>query len=109
MKEKLQVTVGGTSAGQSTQATIGMDLGDRWSRYCVVGRNGEIVEEDRVRTTMERLDQRFGKMQATRIIVEAGTHSSCDGGAASRPARNEFRDNESFEDLRVAPDSVGRW
>ena len=52
-----------------------MDLGDRWSRYCLVDQGGAIVEEDRVRTSMEGLEQRFGKTPATRIVVEAGTHS----------------------------------
>ena len=27
------------------QLTIGIDLGDRWSHYCVLNRAGEIVEE----------------------------------------------------------------
>ena len=75
MKSERQFTVGGTSAGQSTQQTIGMDLGDRWSRYCVVDQSGDVVEEERVRTSREGLEQRFGKMPATRIVVEAGTHS----------------------------------
>lgn len=75
MNDQLQVTIGGTAAAPSTQATIGIDLGDRWSRYCVVDGKGEIAEEDRVRTTAEGLEHRFGKLQATRIVVEAGTHS----------------------------------
>ena len=29
------------------QKTIGIDLGDRWSRYCILGGDGQIVEEDR--------------------------------------------------------------
>jgi transposase len=52
-----------------------MDLGDRWSRYCVLDRDGEIVKEDRVRTSADALQQRFGQMPATRIVLEAGTHS----------------------------------
>jgi hypothetical protein len=50
MKEALQLAQG-VSAPQSTGNTIGMDLGDRWSRYCVLDGNGLLVEEDRVRTT----------------------------------------------------------
>ena len=60
-------------AGVST--TIGVDLGDRWSRYCVLDRSGTIIEEDRVRTSAEGLEQRFGSTPATRIVLEAGTHS----------------------------------
>ena len=55
--------------------TVGMDLGDRWSRYCVLDSGGEVVEEDRVRTTAAGIGARFGTMPATRIIIEAGTHS----------------------------------
>jgi transposase len=62
-------------APQSTEKTIGVDLGDRWSRYCVLDRDGTIIDEDRVRTTAEGLEQRFGGTPATRIVVEAGTHS----------------------------------
>jgi transposase len=55
--------------------TIGVDLGDRWSRYCVVDRNGEIVKEDRVPTSAAAIEQRFKQEPATRIVMEAGTHS----------------------------------
>lgn len=55
--------------------TIGLDLGDRWSRYCVLNRDGEIVTEDRVRTNRAALEQRFQQIPGTRMVVEAGTHS----------------------------------
>ena len=56
MKEAMQ-SVQGVSASQSTGNTIGMDLGDRWSRYCVLDGNGLVVEEDRVRTSAVALEQ----------------------------------------------------
>ena len=62
-------------AQESAKTTIGVDLGDRWSRYCVLDQSGCIIEEDRVRTTAEALEQRFGKAPATRMVLEAGTHS----------------------------------
>jgi transposase len=74
MKEAIQ-SVQGVSASQSTGNTIGMDLGDRWSRYCVLDGNGLVVEEDRVRTSAVALEQQFKAKPATRIVVEAGTHS----------------------------------
>ena len=44
------------AAPQSTDDTIGLDLGDRWSRYCVLDRNGAVVvEDDRVRTNVAAL------------------------------------------------------
>jgi transposase len=61
--------------GAAVECTIGLDLGDRWSRYCVVNQRGEVAEEDRVRTTAAALEQRFKQKRATRIVIEAGTHS----------------------------------
>lgn len=58
-----------------TGDTIGIDLGDRWSRYCVLDATGTITEEDRVRTTADAMRERFGKLASTHIIIEAGTHS----------------------------------
>ena len=39
--------------------TIGLDLGDKWSFYCVIDRDGEMVEEGRVKTTPEALQKHF--------------------------------------------------
>jgi hypothetical protein len=54
---------------------IGLDLGDKWSRYCVLDTTGVIVEEDRVRSIAEALQERFEHRDATRIVIETGTHS----------------------------------
>ena len=74
MKKDLQRTEQNAPT-QGASKTIGIDLGDRWSRYCVLDRDGEIVEEDRLRTSAAEVEQRFNKMPATRIAIEAGTHS----------------------------------
>jgi len=55
--------------------TIGMDLGDQWSHYCVLNEDGEIVEEGRFRTTPEALAKHFEALSPARIAMEAGTHS----------------------------------
>ena len=60
-------------AGIST--TIGLDLADRWSRYCVVDGSGAVIEEDRVRTSTAGLEHRFRQTPSARIVVEAETHS----------------------------------
>jgi hypothetical protein len=44
--------------------TIGIFLGDRWSRYCVLNQAGAVIEEDRVRTTEEGLKLRFTRAAA---------------------------------------------
>src|SRR3712207_179048 len=55
--------------------TVGIDLGDKVSRVCVLDQDGEIIEEGSVRTTDGALRQRFAAMTPTRVAIEAGTHS----------------------------------
>jgi transposase len=55
--------------------TIGVDLGDRFSAYCVLNESGEIVLERKVATTPEAMKQVFGSMPRCRIAMETGTHS----------------------------------
>ena len=39
---------------------IGLDLGDRWSRYCVLDEAGAVLEEGRVRSSSAELAAKFG-------------------------------------------------
>src|SRR5271154_1053762 len=55
--------------------TIGLDLGDRNSWYCVVDEAGQIRLEQRVRTSAKALQEVFGAMPRSRIALETGTHS----------------------------------
>src|SRR6201988_5475733 len=55
--------------------TIGLDLGDRNSWYCVLDEAGTIQLEQRVRTTAKALQEVFGAMPRSRIALEIGTHS----------------------------------
>ena len=55
--------------------TVGVDLGDRWSRYCVLDKQGQILEEDTVATTGRALRKLFGDRPAARVVIEVGTHS----------------------------------
>src|SRR6516225_5193601 len=55
--------------------TIGLDLGDRSSAYCVLNEAGEIVLEHKLATTPEVMQQVFGSMPRCRIAMETGTHS----------------------------------
>jgi transposase len=60
---------------RSGSLTIGMDLGDKSSRYCVLDEQGEIVQEGSVGTTKKALAQKFGALRRSRMAVEVGTHS----------------------------------
>jgi transposase len=57
------------------QVTIGVDLGDRSSAYCVLNEVGEIVLEHKLATTPEAMKQVFASMLHCRIAMETGTHS----------------------------------
>src|SRR5450432_2376968 len=55
--------------------TGGIDLGDRFSRYCRVNSDGEVMEEGRIATTGEALERHFSGEPKQRMAMECGTHS----------------------------------
>ncbi len=55
--------------------TVGVDLGDRFSHYCVLNNDGEVVEEGRIRTNEEKFRLHFEGEPRERIVIESGTHS----------------------------------
>ena len=55
--------------------TIGLDLGDRNSWYCVVDEAGQIQWEQRVRTSAKAWQEVFSAMPRSRIALETGMHS----------------------------------
>jgi len=55
--------------------TVGLDLGDQWSQFCLLDTNGIICEEGRVRSTRSAFQARFGALAPARIALETGTHS----------------------------------
>jgi len=55
--------------------TIGLDLGDQTTRYCILDEAGNVVSEDQLPTTKAGLDWLFAKMPASRAALEVGTHS----------------------------------
>lgn len=59
----------------TTSVTIGIDLGDRYSRLCVLDESGEILEEGRIPTNETAMKRRFQSTEPVRIALEVGTHS----------------------------------
>jgi transposase len=57
------------------ERTVGLDLGDRYSHYCIVTGRGECMEEGRIQSTEAALRKQFGNQDPLRIALEAGTHS----------------------------------
>lgn len=52
---------------QDWQLTIGLDVGDRSSFYCVLNQAGEVVLEAKVATSPEAIRKTFEKMPASRV------------------------------------------
>ena len=63
------------TARQQGPITIGLDLGDKTSRYCVLGENGALLSEGTVATTRKAMAQKFAGMRRGRVAMEVGTHS----------------------------------
>jgi transposase len=61
--------------GSQEPITIGMDLGDKSSCYCVLNGQGEVIKEGKVATTRKGLGQAFGALRRYRMAIEVGTHS----------------------------------
>ena len=55
-----------------SKLTIGLDLGDRSSWYCVLDESGQILLEAKVATTPKALQGVFGGMARSRIALEPG-------------------------------------
>jgi transposase len=56
--------------------TVGVDLGDQWSNYCVLDLEGETLVEGQLRTTQQDFAEFFQALNAARVVVEVGTHSA---------------------------------
>jgi transposase len=64
-----------TVAESQPEKVVGLDLGDRYSHYCMLTSTGEVMEEGRIQSTAAALEKHFGSEPRMRIAVEAGTHS----------------------------------
>lgn len=54
---------------------IGMDLGDRYSNYCVLDGQGEVAEEVRIRSTPQAMTKALSRYEHARVAMEVGSHS----------------------------------
>src|SRR5439155_19554120 len=74
-KKVSTVAVKATKNSSPSKVTIGLDLGDRWSWYCVLDETGEVLLEQKLSTTPKATREVFGSMPRCRIALETGTHS----------------------------------
>ena len=60
---------------EGQRLTVGLDVGDRSSWYCVLDEAGEVLLEQKLPTTPKAMKEIFGKMPRSRIALETGMHS----------------------------------
>src|ERR1035438_8550949 len=62
-------------AADKPEMTLGLDMGDRYSHYCRLNAEGDVVEEGRMQSTEAALRRHFEGKPRLRIALECGTHS----------------------------------
>src|SRR6201987_3230089 len=75
MKKISTVQVFRNEIFKEQKLTIGVDLGDRWSFYCVLDEAGKVLLEQKVATTPEAIKQTFESIPRSHIALETGTDS----------------------------------
>ncbi len=65
----------GRTQGDSEQLTVGIDVSDRYSHLCVLGDDGEVIRERRVRTTERELAGALAAVPGACVVIEVGPRS----------------------------------
>ena len=55
--------------------TVGVDLGDQWSHFCILGLQGETLSEGQLQTREAEVVGFFQALPPARVVMEVGTHS----------------------------------
>src|SRR5258706_498297 len=75
MKKNSTVAVGRKQIFKQAKLTIGLDLGDRSSHYCMLDEAGNVILERSLPTTANGIRQAFSRIPRCRMALETGTHS----------------------------------
>ena len=75
MKKVSTAVVTATKKLSQPKLTIGLDLGDRSSWYCLLDEVGEVLREQKLATTPKAMREVFGSIPHCRIALETGIHS----------------------------------
>jgi transposase len=84
MQKIITMRASGSEIFKGRQLTIGLDLEDRFSFYCVLDEAGEVILEQKLPTTPEAMRRTFEKMPRSRIAIR----SAC--AMVFPPRRNSF-------------------
>lgn len=75
MKKNITLVENTNEIFKAQQLTIGLDVGDRISHYCMLDETGNVILEQSVPTTPKGIQQVFSRISRSRIALETGTHS----------------------------------
>jgi transposase len=75
MKKISTAAAPGIEKIEGQKLTIGLDLGDRSSWYCILNAAGEVLLEQKLATTPKAMKEVLGGMPSSRIALETGMHS----------------------------------
>ncbi len=75
MKKISTMAMRGNEIFRELKLTIGLDLGDRTSHYCILDEAGNVILEHSLPTTPKGIHQVFCRIPRSRIALETGTHS----------------------------------
>jgi hypothetical protein len=64
-----------SAASKESAFSVGIDWGDKRSRFCFLDVQGGTVSEDALGTTREEFKAYFSSIPKARIAIEVGTHS----------------------------------
>jgi transposase len=64
-----------TKGLRAKKLTVGIDLGDRSSRYCILNEEGDVISEGSFTTTKTGVEKVFEPMPRCRVAIETGCHS----------------------------------
>ena len=75
MKQRSRMQHEAAAGGSKPERVVGLNLGDRYSHYCMLTDMGELMEEGKIQSTAAAMQKQFGNKPRVRIALEAGTHS----------------------------------
>ena len=61
--------------GDGAAITVGLDVGDRYTHVHALGAGGEVLREQRIRTTALAVGGALGDLPPARVVIEAGPRS----------------------------------
>ena len=76
-QKRAAAKVGRQKRADAARETIGIDLGDKVSRYAILNEEGDLMEEGSFRNLASSIEKHFGgAIKPARIAMEAGTQSA---------------------------------